>query len=117
MAIKPNHICANVNCTNGENGTRAHYYACNYCSRTASWRRLCCSKACYAELLKSRAAAQEIRTDKSREEMETLMETPIEQVKQDTLKELEEYREIIETFGISEAIDRINEKLLGKDKN
>ena len=46
---KPNHICKNINCTNGKDGNRKEYWACNDCDRLHSYREVACSTECYKE--------------------------------------------------------------------
>ncbi len=45
------------------------------------------------------------------EQIDELMEKPIEQVKEESLKELEDYKEEIEQIGFEGVVDLINKEL------
>ena len=113
---KPNHICRNPNCTKGENGTRKHYYACNYCDRTNTYRAYTCSLECWKEfcLISNNNGVLPKRTDKTEEEVKQLYDEPIEKVKQETLDELSDMKDEITEGGIDKAMEVINENI---DKN
>lgn len=115
--IKPNHICKNSNC-------RKEYYACDYCGKTLAWRSMACSLPCYAEYMKQVDAARAVnkpinaypeRIDMSPSEViDLVVNTPIEQIKEDTLQELSEYQDSIDTIGLGATIDKINIELSTK---
>lgn len=111
--IKPNHICKNPNC-------RKEYYACNYCSRTLSWRSIACSKKCYQEytdlVIAERSKGKTVdikpeRTDMTEKEVDKLLEKPIDEVLTETKEELKDYVLEDGSINIAEAVDDINEKL------
>ena len=90
---KPNTICRNPNCTHGEDGGRKKFYACLACMRRESWRAYCCSIECYEEytkiILDSRSKGenepiQPERPDMTSEEINKVMEAPIEAVEEYT---------------------------------
>ena len=122
--LKPNHICKNPNCNKGVDGKRKQYYACDYCTKTQSWRSVACCFECYDEYMSAvknaRIKNQNIdilpeRTDMTREEVVNLvMNTPIEEVKQKTKEDLSDYADDIETLGFSKTMDKINNNLSKK---
>ena len=82
QANKPNHVCRNPGCHNGEDGGRLHYYSCNACDRRKGiyWREWCCSIECYQEWMlyqeKEQAKVEE------QAQAEALVEEPkVEEVK------------------------------------
>lgn len=115
---KPNHICKNINCNKGEDGGRAHYFACDYCSKTLSWRSMACTKECYSEYMeqitKARKFKEEVdiypeRTDMPHTEVVDLVNNiPIEIVKERTLEQLSNYKDSVQESGIAATIDIIN---------
>ena len=108
--LKPNHICRNPNCHRGEDGGPKHFYACDYCNRTQSWRSRFCCFECFVEA-KNEGPLKPKRTDKTDEEIEELMKKPIEEVKKDTLEELADYKDYLEENGLNKTIDFINEEI------
>lgn len=115
---KTNHICKNKNCPNGVNGEPKHYYACNYCDRTNQWRSVACSPECYDEYIKqvldARSKNMKVntlpeRTDMTQEEVQKLMEKPVEEVKEEVVADLSDYTD--NGLTISEAIEVINEEI------
>lgn len=115
---KPNHICRNPNCHKGEDGGRKHYYACDFCDRTNQWRAFTCSIECFKEFaqVSKTPSTKPERTDKTESEMKELMSKPIEQVKNETLKDLEDMKEVVDEKGIVGAIEEINQVIDSKPK-
>ena len=103
--LKANHVCAV--CGN-------KYYSCDYCSRIASWRRLCDTIECYQVLMASQLPAKEIRLDKTDKELEDIMKKPVEEVLNDTKEELSDYKDIIEKDGIGKAVEAVNNDIKNK---
>lgn len=121
---KPNHICKYSKCNLGEDGGAKHYYACDYCDRTDSWRSSACCIEHYElyiqEVLEARSKGNKIdvlpnRTDKSKDEVVELLETPVEEVKKRTEAELSEYLE--DNKSLDEAIEEINAEIDKKPRN
>ena len=111
--FKPNHICKNPKC-------KKHYYACDYCSRTLNWRSVACSFACYQEYMdlviaeRSKGKVIEVkpeRTDMTENEIDVLMEMPIENIIEKTIKE---FADIDGNVDFARAVDEINENLIKK---
>ena len=121
MALKkPNTLCKNVNCTKGENGGRKHYYSCRFCVRDKNWRSMACSWECFMEyndqVMKARTGGIVVdmladRTDMSKDEVKVLMETPVEQVVEQTEFELATEIEENPSKGFDEIVDKINAEL------
>ena len=116
--IKPNHICKYSGCTLGENGGRKHYYACNYCDRTNSWRSVACCIEHYdlyvKEVLDARSKNKNVdilpeRADIDKKETVKILNTSVEEVLEDTKEELKDY--LSEETTIAEAIEQINEEI------
>ena len=115
---KPNTICRNPNCTHGEDGGRKKFYACLACMRRESWRAYCCSIECYEEytkiILDSRSKGenkpiQPERIDMTSEEINKVMETPIEAVEEYTKNvEIKDYISENPAASFSEIIEKIN---------
>lgn len=110
---KANHICKNPKC-------RKEYYACNFCGRTLNWRSVACSFDCYQEYMdlviaeRSKGKIIEIkpeRTDMTEQEVDVLMNTPIEEVMEISKEELKEFADIDGNVNFAKAVDEINEKL------
>lgn len=110
---KPNHICRNPNCTKGENGNPKHYYACDYCDRTNTFRAYTCCAECWKEFceISNGKKTYPIRTDKTSDEVNELYSKPIEQVKKETLEELSDLKSEIAEGGIQKAVEIINENI------
>ena len=111
--MKPNHICKNPEC-------RKKYYACNYCSRTLSWRSVACSPECYQKYTdlviaeRSKGKAVEVkpeRTDMTEKEVDELMERPIEEVFEETKEELKDFADIDGNVNFAKAVEEINKEL------
>ena len=111
--MKPNHICKNPEC-------RKKYYACNYCSRTLSWRSVACSPECYQKYTdlviaeRSKGKTVEVkpeRTDMTEKEVDELMERPIEEVFEETKEELKDFADINGDVDFAKAVDEINREL------
>lgn len=121
MTLKPNTLCKNRDCTQGEDGGRKHYYACHYCAHTENWRAMACSWECYlayqAQLIEARRRDEPIdllpeRTDMSREEVQALIsETPTEEVVKMTEAELADEIEEHPAMGFDEIVDHVNEQM------
>lgn len=47
----------------------------------------------------------------SEEEIDTMMQTPVEEVMEKTLQDLADYRDLIDDIGLGNTIDFINEEL------
>lgn len=116
--MKANHICQNKYCTKGEDGKPKHYYACDYCDRTAKWQAFACSIECWNDIvaINNGTYMKPKRTDKTEKEVNDLLNKDIESVKKDTLEQLSDYKEDIEEGGISKAIQTINRELDSKAK-
>lgn len=124
--MKPNHICKYSGCKLGkdENGNPApkHYYACDYCDRTANWKSMCCCFEHYQLYIEEVIKVRELdrksmlpnRTDMPVEKVEELMKKPIEIVKENTLKELSQYAEDGEEINVEKVVEKINDDI---DKN
>lgn len=119
--IKPNHICKNIFCTKGENGSRKKYYACDYCDRVENWKSVACSMDCWIEfqrqVLEARSNHSDIsvlpeRLDKTVEEENDLMKQDISTVLENTKKELQKYtdKDICDN-NIPEIIEQINDSI------
>nr|DAJ77307.1 MAG TPA: hypothetical protein [Caudoviricetes sp.] len=121
---EPNTICRNPNCTHGEDGGKKHFYACMTCLRTEQWRAYCCSIDCYEEytriVLESRAKAKELpeRTDMTKNEIEQVMNRPVEDVINYTKNvELKDYIEENPGSSISQIVDKVNADIDKKKKH
>jgi len=124
--LEPNHICKNINCTKGEDGGRKHFYACDYCNKTYSWRSMACCIECYDEYMMQVAQARSQnkpvdlypeRTDKTHKEViDSIENTTIEEAKNKTMEELSDYKEDIKTIGLNKTIDKINKGITTKNK-
>lgn len=110
LKVKMNHICCNPNCTKGDGGGRKHYFACDYCDRTNSWKSICCSVECFNEFSTLQEKRENNRTDKTDEEMRLLMSTPVEEVKEQTISDLSAAG-VDTTDGILAAVDAVNAEL------
>lgn len=106
---KTNHVCAYCG---------KHYYACNYCDRNKSnksYRWLACSPECYNKVIwrygGERTDLKPQRTDMSEAQIDELMNKPLEQVKQETLEELKDYKDEIEQIGFDGVVDLINKEM------
>lgn len=115
--LKPNHICKNPEC-------RKHYYACNFCSRTLSWRSVACSPECYQKYVdlviaeRSKGNKVEIqpeRTDMNKQEFQDLMNTPIETVEKETKEELKDFADEDGNVDFASVVDEVNCKLNKKE--
>jgi len=111
--IKPNHICKNPEC-------RKEYYACNFCDRNNNWRSVACSFSCYQKytdlVIAERSKGKSIvvkpeRIDMTEIELETLMDTPVEVVLEQTKEELSDYADVDGNINFTETIDEINKEL------
>ena len=111
--MKPNHICKNPEC-------KKHYYACNFCDKNKNWRSVACSFACYQKymdlVIAERSKGKNIevkpeRTDMTEQEVNTLMESPIEEVIKQTKEVLKEFTDIDGNVDFAKAVDEINEEL------
>lgn len=115
--LKPNHICKNPEC-------RKEYYACNFCSRTLSWRSVACSPECYQKyvdlVIAERSKGKEVkiqpeRTDMTKKEFQKLMNTPIETVTKETKEELKDFADENGDVDFASAVDEINSELNKKE--
>ena len=111
--LKPNHICKNPNC-------RKSYYACNFCDKNKSWRSVACSFACYQEymdlVIEARSKGKTIevkpeRIDMTEKEIDILLKKPIEEVIEETKKELSDYADINGDVDFEKAVSEINVEL------
>lgn len=122
--VKPNHICKYSGCKLGKdehgNPCRKHYYACDYCDRTANWKSMACCFEHYQlyieEVVRNRAQNKKInplpeRTDISNDELSELMKQPIDSVKEKTEKELSAYINEGESFNVSNVVEKINQEI------
>ncbi len=120
---KTNHVCKYSGCTLGEDGGRKHYYACDYCDRTNSWRAVACCTEHYElyvrEVLDARAKNKSIntlpeRTDKSEEEVKELYNKTVDEVAAETKEDIKDY--IANGESIADAIEEINEEIDNRNK-
>lgn len=111
--IKANHICKNPEC-------RKKYYACDFCGRTLNWRSVACSFACYQKymdlVIAERSKGKDVevkpeRTDMTEQEVDALMETPIEEVIEKTKEDLKDFADINGDVDFAKAVDKINREL------
>jgi hypothetical protein len=111
--IKANHICKNPEC-------RKHYYACDYCGRSQNWRSVACSFACYQKymdlVIAERSKGKDVevkpeRTDMTEQEVDVLMEAPIEEVIEKSKEDLKDFADINGDVDFAKAVDEINREL------
>lgn len=116
--VKPNHICKYSGCTLGDDGGRKHYYACDYCDRTETWRSMACCIEHYElyikEVLEARAANKVVntlpeRTDKTESEVKELFKQSKQETFDDAKEELKEYMDGGET--IAQAVEKANKDI------
>ena len=119
MKKKPNHICKYSGCTLGEDGGRKHYYACNYCDSTESYKALACCREHYDLYIKEVLAARESekpldlepeRTDMTKEEVKEMKKKPLKVTKKKTEKELKDYADKNGKVNIAKAVEKVNEE-------
>lgn len=111
--IKANHVCKNPEC-------RKKYYACDFCGRTQNWRSVACSFTCYQKymdlVIAERSKGKDVevkpeRTDMTEQEVDALMEAPIEEIIEKTKKELKDFADIDDNVDFAKAVDEINREL------
>ena len=111
--IKANHICKNPEC-------RKKYYACDFCGRTLNWRSVACSFACYQKymdlVIAERSKGKDVevkpeRTDMTEQEVDALMEAPIEEVIEKSKEDLKDFADINGDVDFAKAVDEINREL------
>lgn len=121
--VKPNHVCKYSGCTLGEDGGRKHYYACDYCDRTESWRSMACCIEHYElyirEVLEARAANKVVnttpeRTDKTESEVKEILNQDENQALESAKEELKDYMSGGET--IVQAVEKANSDIEKKNK-
>lgn len=121
--VKPNHVCKYSGCTLGEDGGRKHYYACDYCDRTESWRSMACCIEHYElyirEVLEARAASKAVntmpeRTDKTESEVKEILNQDENQALESAKEELKDYMSGGET--IAQAVEKANSDIEKKTK-
>lgn len=114
--FKTNHICKNPKC-------RKKYYACDFCDKIHSWRSVACSTECYQEyvnLVIAERSKDKIvdnkpeRIDMTNQEIDNLMNTPIEEVFEKTKEELKDFTDNDGNINISESVEEINRNLKKK---
>lgn len=119
MKKKPNHICRYSGCTLGENNTPKHYYACNFCDASESWKAIACCREHYDLYIKEVLAAREAekpvdlepqRTDMSKEEVKEMKKKPLKVTKKETEKDLKDYADKNGKVNIAKAVDKINKE-------
>ena len=119
MKKKPNHICRYSGCTLGEDGGRKHYYACNYCDATESYKSLACCREHYDLYVKEVLAARESekpldlepeRTDMTKEEVKEMKKKPLKVTKKETEKELKDYADKNGKVNIAKAVEKANKE-------
>ena len=102
---EPNHVCAYCG---------KAYYACNYCDRTG-YKWLACSPECFAEVAwkygSQYAHLKPQRTDMTDEEIDEMMNKPLEQVRQESAEELSDYKDELEQIGFDGVVDLINREM------
>ena len=110
MPKKPNHVCA---CCGKA------YYACNYCDRTG-YKWLACSPECFAKVAwrfgSKYAKYKPQRTDMTDEEIEDMLNKPLEQVKAESELELIEYKDELDEIGFNGVMDLINREIDEKEE-
>lgn len=120
--VKPNHICKYSGCTLGDDGGRKHYYACDYCDRTETWRSMACCIEHYElyikEVLEARAANKAVntlpeRTDKTESEVKEILTQDENQALESAKEELKDYMSCGET--IAEAVEKANSDIEKKN--
>ena len=118
--MKANTICKYSKCSLGKDGGRKHYYSCSYCAAMGNWRSLACCREHYElyieEVLAARnaGAAPDLlpeRTDLTPEELADLRTRPGEALLARTRQELGRYAVLLETSGLSEAVEAVNRDL------
>lgn len=111
--IKANHICKNPEC-------RKHYYACNFCDKNKNWRSVACSFSCYQKymdlVIAERSKGKEVkikpeRIDMTEQEVDALMEAPVEEVVKKTKEELKDFADINGNVNFANVVDEINKEL------
>lgn len=116
--MKPNHICKLSTC-------RAHYYACDYCDATESYKSMCCSFDHYQKYMEEILAARKKgvmpdllpdRTDMTKQEIKKMKKRPLKEIKEKTLEELKEYAKPDGEIDIIETVEMINEELKQQNK-
>lgn len=121
--VKPNHICKYSGCTLGDDGGRKHYYACDYCDRTETWRSMACCVEHYElyirEVLEARAANKAVntmpeRTDKTESEVREILNQDENQALESAKEELKDYMSGGET--IAQAIEKVNSDIDKKSR-
>ena len=121
--VKPNHICKYSGCTLGDDGGRKHYYACDYCDRTETWRSMACCIEHYElyikEVLEARAANKAVntlpeRTDKTESEVKEILTEDKSKALDRAKEELKDYMSGGET--IAEAVEKANSDIEKKTK-
>jgi len=121
--VKLNHVCKYSGCTLGEDGGRKHYYACDYCDRTESWRSMACCIEHYElyirEVLEARAANKVVnttpeRTDKTESEVKEILNQDENQALESAKEELKDYMSGGET--IAQAVEKANSDIEKKTK-
>ena len=121
--VKPNHICKYSGCTLGDDGGRKHYYACDYCDRTETWRSMACCIEHYElyikEVLEARAANKTVntlpeRTDKTESEVKEILTEDKSKALDSAKEELKDYMSGGET--IAEAVEKANSDIEKKTK-
>lgn len=119
MRKKPNHICRYSGCTLGEDGGRKHYYACNYCDASESYKALACCREHYDLYIKEVLAARESekpldlepeRTDMTKEEVKEMKKKPLKVTKKATEKELKDYADKNGKVNIAKAVEKVNKE-------
>ena len=110
---KPNSLCKNINC-------RKSFYACAYCTHKIAWRSVACCPECFdaymGQVAEARAANRKVntlpeRTDMTAEQVKELIATPTDEVIAATKEKLSEYSDDLDTIGLGETIDKINEEI------
>lgn len=109
---EPNHVCWVC-------GTE--YWACDLCDARASWRSICCSRECYEKYMSSietQSPTMPQRLDKTEDEVREIMAKEPEELKASAIEDLADYADELESGGISEASDAVNQDILdAKKKN
>jgi hypothetical protein len=118
--MKANTVCKYSKCNLGKDGGRKHYYSCGYCVATENWKAMACCKEHYnlyiEEVLAARANGKDVdtlpdRTDMTKDEIKTLKKKPLKKVREETVKELQDYADENGEVNINEVVEKINEEL------
>ena len=118
---KANTRCRNEYC-------RKEYYSCKYCLRTENWRSVACCPECFEayqeQIARSRGQCKPVnlkpdRMDMTEKQYDELMETPLEEVRDETVKEISGmgYANELNEYSLAGTVDKINADLSAEAEN